>query len=172
VHDYSTLLEVAAELRASGVTLLIVGQGHGFRRMREEAGRRGLDDVVFRPPQPRARLGESLAVADVHLVTLAPGMGRFVVPSKLYGVMAAGRPVIFVGGTDSEIPALLDRHACGFAVVSGDAAGLARTIRMLEADEQLRRRAGSNARRAFDACFARPVALAAWRRVIEAAARA
>lgn len=170
VHDYQTLLDVATELRVDErVVFLFAGQGHGFRRLREEAAQRGLSNVMFRPPQPRERLGQLLTLGDVHLVTLAPGMGPFVLPSKLYGVLAAGRPVLFVGGADSEIPAILDALQCGSAVESGDVHGLAQAIRALAADAGLRRRLGANARHAFEQHFSKRAALDAWRRVIQAA---
>jgi glycosyltransferase involved in cell wall biosynthesis len=169
VHEYATLLDVATVLRGDDrLLLLLVGQGLGFQRLRAEALREGLTNVEFRPPQPRERLGQLLALGDVHLVTLAPGMGAFVVPSKLYGVLAAGRPVVFVGGADSEIPDLLDEHGCGFSVPAGDAGSLARALRTLAADPALRERLGHNARRTFEERFAKPAALAAWWHVIAA----
>jgi glycosyltransferase involved in cell wall biosynthesis len=172
VHDYRTLLDLATELRGDAtVAFLLVGQGHGLRRLREEATRRGLANLAFKPAQPRDRLGALLAVGDVHIVTLAPGMGQFVVPSKLYGVLAAGRPVVFIGGVDSEIPAILDEQGCGFAARSGAVQALTPIIRQLAGDAQLRQRLGANARCAFEQRFARPAALQAWQRVIETAAR-
>ena len=172
VHDYQTLLDAATELRDDAtVVFLFVGQGHGLRRLRAEASRRGLTNLAFRPPQPRDRLGALLAVGDVHIVTLAPGMGPFVVPSKLYGVLAAGRPVVFVGGVDGEIPAMLDEQGSGFAVRSGAVQALTPIIRRLAGDAQLRQRLGANARHAFEQRFSRPAAFEAWQRVIEIAAR-
>jgi glycosyltransferase involved in cell wall biosynthesis len=172
VHDYQTLLDAAAELRGDAtVTFLFVGQGHGLRRLRAEASRRGLANLAFKSPQPRERLGALLAVGDVHIVTLAPGMGQFVVPSKFYGVLAAGRPVVFIGGADSEIPRILEEQGLGFAVRSGAVEGLTPIVRRLAGDAQLRQRLGANARHAFERRFSRPAALEAWRRVIETAAR-
>jgi colanic acid biosynthesis glycosyl transferase WcaI len=168
VHEHGTLLEAIVELRGdTSVAFVFVGHGHGFHRLREEAERRGLSNVVFKPLQPRERLAQSLALGDVHLVTLAPGMGRFVVPSKFYGVLAAGRPIVFVGDPESEIPAMLDAHECGFSVHAGDARGLAHTIRSLAQDPELRARLGQNARLMFEQRFAKRIALQAWRRVIE-----
>jgi glycosyltransferase involved in cell wall biosynthesis len=172
VHDYQTLLDLATELRGdANVAFLFVGQGHGLSRLREEAARRGLTNLAFKPLQPRDRLGALLAVGDVHIVTLAPGMGQFVLPSKLYGVLAAGRPVIFVGGEDSEVASIVAGQGCGFAACSGEIEKLTAIIRQLAGDAQMRQRLGANARLTFEQRFAKPGALEAWQQTIETAAR-
>lgn len=59
--------------------------------------------LAVRPYQPRAALGESLAAADLHLITMRPGFAGLIVPSKIYGILAVGRPAVFVGPGDSEV---------------------------------------------------------------------
>jgi len=68
----------------------------------------GLTNVSFQPYQPLDRLALSLTVPDLHLVTLKPELEGLIVPSKFYSVLAAGRPVLFVGDPESEIAALYD----------------------------------------------------------------
>jgi colanic acid biosynthesis glycosyl transferase WcaI len=171
VHDHSTLLDSAVALGGDRrMVFLFVGQGHGFRMLAEEATRRGVANMMFKDHQPRARLLHSLAAGDVHLVSLATGMGRFVVPSKFYGILASGRPVLFVGDPGSEIVSLLRKYECGFAVESGDYRGLARIVQRLATDVELRSRLGANARALFEGRFAQPIALDAWESLIDAAA--
>src|SRR5207237_1247771 len=87
VHDLDPVLDLADALRADArIAFVFVGSGAQRAALEAAATRRGLANVHFRPPQPRARLAESLAVGDVHLVTLRPDCARYVFPSKLYGV--------------------------------------------------------------------------------------
>ncbi|MDB6126137.1 MAG: hypothetical protein JWM35_33, partial [Verrucomicrobia bacterium] len=93
-----------------------------------------LTRVHFHPAQPRERLGETLALGDVHLVTLLPGCERLVFPSKLYGVTAAGRPVIFIGPRDSELAREIERGGFGHAFERGEIERMAATLRALSRD--------------------------------------
>ena len=79
----------------------------------------------MRPYQPKERLGETLGVGDVHLVSLDPALEGLIVPSKFYGIAAAGRPTIFIGNEHGEIARLLESNGCGFTVPSGDGEALA-----------------------------------------------
>jgi glycosyltransferase involved in cell wall biosynthesis len=171
-HDYSTML-AAAELLWSDayVVFLFVGGGASLDRLRAEAERRGLTNLVFRPYQPAERLSESLAVPDVHLVVLRPEMEGLIVPSKYYGIAAAARPAIFVGDPRGEIGALLSEAEAGLAVAQGDGAGLAEAIRCLRDAPALRERMGRNARRLCEERYSRHAALAQWERLLVDAAR-
>jgi glycosyltransferase involved in cell wall biosynthesis len=166
VHEFDTILE-AARLLASdplfsdpGVCFLFVGRGARLQRLKARAGELGLANIVFQDYQPRERLRESLAAADAHLVSLLPDMEGCVVPSKFYGVAAAGRPTLFVGDLDGEIARLLALHDCGLASSPGDAEALAAHIRQLAADPKEAARLGQNARAATDELYAKPLALA------------
>ena len=76
----------------------------------------GADRVRFLEYQPRERLSESLSAADVHYVGLAPGLSGYVVPSRLYGILSAGRPVIVAADEDSETAGLVSEVGCGVVV--------------------------------------------------------
>ena len=95
---------------------LFIGGGALYQDLQAQVERRRLTSVHFRPYQPSERLAESLSVADVHLVSLRPELEGLIVPSKFYGIAAAGRPTIFVGDKDGEIAQLIARHACGQTV--------------------------------------------------------
>jgi len=167
-HEFDTLLAAAEILRGeSGVVFLFIGGGHGYGRAREEARRRGLDNVLFKPYQPRERLGLSLTLADVHLISLLPGLEGQVVPSKFYGALAAGRPVAFVGAKDGELAGEIARHACGAAFEPGDAAGLADFLRLLRREPAARGQMGRNARAAFANEFEQAHAVAQWRALLD-----
>jgi len=71
--------------------------------------------MVFRGPSCRNELSASLSVGDLHLVTLRPECSSSVFPSKLYGIAAVGRPIVFIGSEDSEIAALVHTWKMGRA---------------------------------------------------------
>jgi len=167
-HDSETLL-AAARLVAGerDVVFSFTGGGYHFARLRAT----GLANVQVRGYVPEARLGESLAACDVHLVTLLPALEGLIVPSKFYGVAAAGRAVIFVGDLDGEIARAIAAHDCGVTVAAGDAEGLAAAIKDLRASPDKLRAMGARARAAFEREWDKPIALARWREVIAGAVR-
>ncbi len=173
-HEVATVLDAAAALRAepSGdeppVVLLFIGGGHQVAELRAEAARRGLDNLQFRPYQPRECLSESLGVADMHWISLRPALEGLIVPSKFYGIAAAGRPVLFVGDEDGELARLLRAHDCGTAIAHGDGPAFAAAVRRLRDDPAWRRRQGDNARRLLDERFEQQLALREWGEIVRA----
>jgi glycosyltransferase involved in cell wall biosynthesis len=174
VHEIDTFLEAMTLLEKTPpatapqrpVMWLFIGSGALFDVLQAEVARRQLRSVRFEPYQPKARLAESLSAADVHLVSLRPALEGLIVPSKFYGIAAAGRPAVFVGDEDGEIARLIAHHECGRTVEMGDGAALARTILDLAADPDLCRRMGQRARQAFDAEFDKSIALARWEKLL------
>lgn len=162
VHDCETLLAAAKMLASEPeVEFSFTGGGFHIPRLREA----GLANLSVRGYVPEAKLGESLAACDVHLVTLLPELEGLVVPSKFYAAAAAGRAVIFVGDPAGEIARAIAAHGCGICIAAGDAAGLAAAIRDLRAAPDKLRAMGDRARTAFEREWDRPIALARWRRV-------
>ena len=167
-HEIDTLIEamsVVAKTSATPVLWLFVGGGALIERLKAEAARRGLDCVRFEPYQPRELLAQSLSAADVHLASLRPELEGLIVPSKFYGIAAAGRPCLFIGDADGEIARLLERHQCGLTVATGDGAGLAEAVLALAANRSECRLLGERARRAFEAELDLPIAVERWDRL-------
>ncbi|MBA4137481.1 MAG: hypothetical protein C0518_09220 [Opitutus sp.] len=163
VHEFSTLLDGAERLRAHpGIVFAFVGSGPRLTEVRRSVAARRLTNVRFLPAVPRGQLAVALAAADVHAVTLRGGFERLVNPSKLAGILAAGRPALFVGPTDSAIAALITRERCGRAVPTGAAGELAETILAWRADAAITSALRAHARRAFERHFQFEAQLAAW----------
>jgi len=162
-HEIDTLLGAAQGLRDErAVKFLVIGGGHYTDQLRARAESLRLDNILFKPYQPRERLAESLAVADVHLVILRPEMEGLIVPSKFYGAAASGRPVIFIGSPGGEIARILEASGAGLTVASGDSAGLARSILELRDNPGSRSRMAKNASRLTEGDYSRNTALARW----------
>jgi glycosyltransferase involved in cell wall biosynthesis len=105
--------------------------------------------VRFVPYQSRERLAESLSAADVHLITLSPNVLGLLEPSKLYGVMAAGRPAIYVGPDRSEVARTVAVERVGACVGNGNVDGLVEAVTSRAADPVGRHEEGTRARESF-----------------------
>lgn len=153
-HEFETAIGAATNL-AHDPSILFAFVGDGPRRAeaQELAGRLRLENVEFRPYVPRALLGESLTAGDVHLVTLRDRMPGLLVPSKIYGILAAGRPTLYVGPEAGEIAEIVTKHACGASVRTGDVEGLVRAVVAYQGDESRRDAEGKRARSLFEERF-------------------
>jgi glycosyltransferase involved in cell wall biosynthesis len=169
-HEFETLLAGAQALKDEpSFQFLIIGGGAKIEALKEGVARHALDNFHFLPPQPRGTLSDSLAAADVHLVSLLPALEGLIVPSKLYGILAAGRPLIFIGDADGHIGRIVARAGCGRIVTVGDGQGLADSLRSLQADPNARARMGTRARQLWCDEFSLQRALERWIALLRAA---
>src|SRR6185436_18720064 len=99
--------------------------GDGVRRREAEERASGLANVRFLSYQAKADLAFTLSAADVHLVSLREGLDGLLVPSKLYGALASGRPVAYVGPEWCEVARVVRSDGLGWEGRNGDAEGLA-----------------------------------------------
>jgi len=171
-HEFETLLAAARTLKGSSAfTFLIIGNGAKMESLKRAAAAAALDSFIFLPYQPREKLADSLAAADVHIASLLPALEGLIVPSKLYGILAAGRPVVFIGDEQGEIGEVIARARCGSAVRVGDSGALVDVLCRLQADPDTRARMGERARRIFCEEFSFDRALDRWTEVIDGLTR-
>jgi glycosyltransferase involved in cell wall biosynthesis len=111
------------------VMLVVIGGGARHAALVELVERLETDRVRFFGYQPRELLSLSLSAADVHVVGLARGLSGYVVPSRLYGILAAGRPVIVAADPESETARAVQREQCGVLVPPGRPELLAEALR-------------------------------------------
>ncbi|MDD2762339.1 MAG: glycosyltransferase family 4 protein [Opitutaceae bacterium] len=167
VHALEPVLAAAARLRnEAGLVFLFLGDGPRRPALEAQARAQGLTNVHFLPPQPQARLSESLSVGDVHLVTLQAGCERYVFPSKLYGILAVARPVVFVGPPHCELAEAVRHNGAGLTVDSSDPSALAAAVRDLMNDAPRCAAMGQAARCWSQATGGRRAALEAWETVL------
>ncbi|MBV6413088.1 MAG: glycosyltransferase family 4 protein [Xanthomonadales bacterium] len=168
VHEFETLLGAARLLRGEPrIRFLVVGAGPRLPALREAVAREALGAFIFLPLQSSAQLADTLAAGDAHLVSLRPAFEGLVLPSKLYGIAAVGRPVLFCGDPQGETAHLVRAHDCGIVVAEGAAAELATALRTWVDDRPGCVRMGRNARALLEAQALRAQALARWREVVE-----
>jgi glycosyltransferase involved in cell wall biosynthesis len=165
-QDLDTLLEAAAILQSEPVLFVIVGDGASKTRLEQRAIDLGLTNVRFLPYQDKADLSESLGAADVHVVTLMKGLTGYIVPSKVYGILAAGKPFIAAVDEWSEPALIAKEHSCGLRVEPGDAVALAKAVLDLR-DRADRAEMGTRARVALEQRFDRPIAVAKYSELLQ-----
>lgn len=162
-HDASTILDAAQRLAdQDDIRFVFVGGGYLYDRLRAAALDQALGNMLFKPYQRSADLAFSLSAADVHLSALAPQLEGLLVPSKIYAVAAAGRPIVHIGGTESEVAALAANAGWGCSVAQGDGAGLARTVLALRDDPEACAVMGRAGRGLAEAALDRSVAVERW----------
>jgi len=145
-HDYQTFCATILELRdRRDIVFLFAGGGKRIAPLRAFVEEHRLQNVVIKPYQPRERLPDLLSLADVHLISQSESFTGVVVPSKLFGVMAAGRASLFVGPPTAEVARVLDETGGGIRFPIGDARALADAILQLAHDPQRVRQIGQAA---------------------------
>lgn len=167
-HNYHSSLQAAARLQPrSEVQFLWVGDGSRRIAFQQEVAQLALGNVHWHNQQPFERISETLAVADIHLVTLDPQFDEVLVPSKTYSALAAGRPLLFLGNPNSELARLVREYQVGVVVAQEDVEGLVAVIQQLADQPDLCRQMGMNARQLFDQRFERRRAVALWLALID-----
>jgi len=111
------------------LAIVIVGFGARAVEIKALAERLEAASVMFLPYQPREVLSWSLGAAHLHYVGLAKGLSGFVVPSRVYGILAAGRPMIVAADSDSETARIAVEEECGVLIPPGQPDRLAEVIR-------------------------------------------
>jgi colanic acid biosynthesis glycosyl transferase WcaI len=129
-QDLDSLVRAATFLRdLDDLQIMIIGTGARHAELVALAKLLEVDQVRFLYYQSRGVLPQSLSAADVHVVGLAPGLAGYVVPSRLYGILAVGRPVIVAADPESETAQVVESIGCGIVVPSARPELLARAIR-------------------------------------------
>jgi len=166
-HEFATVLDAAERLMdVKGIRFLFIGDGQQRPFVEAEVKRRELRNVVFKPFQPAENLPESLGVADVHLVSLLPQLEHCIIPSKFYGVLAAGRPTIFIGDPDGEVGSTVRTFQCGEAVKPGDVSGLVDCILRLKHSPLHTATMGNNARYLLETAYSREYGTDVWQSAV------
>lgn len=169
-HDWRTLLEVATELRErDDIRFLLVGGGRGQQAFVAAARARGLDNVLLKPYQPRERLAHSLTLPDLHWLSLHPALEGCIFPSKWYGILASGRPALFVGDTRGELSMALSEIGSGLAVSPGDIDSTRTFIEKLASDASSATEMGRLARAYLETRNTRQAALKRWESLLRPA---
>jgi colanic acid biosynthesis glycosyl transferase WcaI len=133
---WKTLIQGAHMLESDGVGLVFIGEGALKAQVEKEAN--GCPNVRFMPFRPAEEVPQVMAAGDMHVITVKRGLEGVVVPSKVYNILAAGRPLLAVATDKAEVTRFARRDGCGISVDPDDPAGLAEAVRgVLNAPERL-----------------------------------
>ncbi len=152
-HDLETMLGAMKLLKAEPVKFVFIGAGAKHELCQQKAQELGLKNCQFLPYQDRANLPYSLTACDLALVSIAPNMEGVVVPSKLYGVMAAGRAIAAICEPHSYLRDLISKAGCGACFDNNDSAALAEFILTLASDSNQAVAMGAAGRQYLEANF-------------------
>ena len=167
-HDFETILNAARLLKNNPrITFLFIGGGAQMELLKKKVTEQELINFQFHSYQSRQDLRESLNAADIHLVALNPLLEGLIVPSKIYGILAAGRPTIFIGDPDGEISRIIKLGSCGYSVSIGNSQLLAKIIEALEGDRRCSNNLGLNGRKFFESNYDRKASYALWKNILK-----
>jgi glycosyltransferase involved in cell wall biosynthesis len=128
-HFFDDLIEVMRRLKArDDIRFVFIGDGARRSQVHRAQTQYALDNILLLPYQPLEQLAVSLSLGDVHFVSLRNGFEGLVVPSKAYGAMAVGRPILYQGSAAGEIARMVTEHDIGAVIAEGAIERLEETI--------------------------------------------
>jgi colanic acid biosynthesis glycosyl transferase WcaI len=133
---WQTLIQSAQMLESEGVGLVFIGEGAMKSRI-QEAAQNGRN-IRFLPFFPNSGIPAVMVAGDLHVITIRPGLEGVIVPSKLYNILAYGRPILAIATERAELARLTRQHQCGIVADPDDANQVAHEVRhLLQAPERL-----------------------------------
>lgn len=166
-HEFDTILGAVEELNDSAnIKFIFIGGGAKKSWLEEQVKSRHLNNVIFKPYQERSQLMHSLCVPDIHLISLYPTLEGLIVPSKFYGIAAAGRPVIFLGSKDGEIARKLTDSNCGISLELSNVKGLVSYLIELSQNYDAVDYMGKHSRELFMKNYDKPIAIDRWENLL------
>ncbi len=152
-HEMDTIMSAAKQLQNENIQFVFIGGGAKHQICVQQVNELNLPNCRFLPYQEKHVLPHSLTACDLSLVSISSGMEGLVAPSKLYGILAAGRPVAAICEPHSYLKSLLVEAKCGAAFNNGDDTGLATFIRRLARDRELAFNMGTAGRQYLESNF-------------------
>lgn len=167
-HCFDDILEVANRLKdRDDIRFFFVGGGIRRCEIEQYAAKNELNNIIIRGYFPRDQLGNSLTLGDAHFVSLRESFLGLVVPSKAYGIMAAGRPMIYQGSTSGEIARMLTAEGGGVVVPQGEPDAIEAAITGWADDRAAAKAIGDEARKVFEDNYTMEIGLKKYFDVLE-----
>jgi colanic acid biosynthesis glycosyl transferase WcaI len=160
-HSFESILELARRLRLQDIKIAFSINGHCATALRRSV----LPDdenVIVVPPVKSGQISRRISAADIHIVTLKEEWTGIVVPSKFFGALSMGRPVLFCGSPDSDIAHWINEHRVGWVLVPETAERIARELERLTASRDELEAMFRHCHRIYTEYFSRAVTMARW----------
>ncbi|MBW4587606.1 MAG: glycosyltransferase family 4 protein [Aetokthonos hydrillicola CCALA 1050] len=153
LHDIETIVEAANLLKNSPIQFVFIGDGPKKKIIEQTIEKYQLKNILLLPFQTRENISLSLTACDISLVSLIPGAESIVAPSKLYGMLAAGRGIVAISSPNSYIDNLLTTYGCGINSPPHNPEHLANTILELSHDPSKIKAMGEKARQLYESKY-------------------
>ncbi|MBN2349903.1 MAG: glycosyltransferase family 4 protein [Bacteroidales bacterium] len=168
-NDMKTFGLAAKQLSDNSIYFFFIGDGMRKNELSDVFEDSLPPNVSFLPFQSNNKLGVILSACHIALISLREGLEGMAVPSKIYGIMAAGIPSIAMVPENSEIALIIKEENCGYVVKPSDVSGLIAAILKLKQDLQTRQIMGKNARIAFEQKYTTKIIAKKYKKIIEKA---
>ncbi|MGE5558752.1 MAG: glycosyltransferase family 4 protein [Bacillota bacterium] len=166
-HDIHTISGAIMRLKDNDDILFkFVGGGVNFDRLKRICENERLSNAVFQPYLPEDELNESLNAADISLVLFNGRFNGILLPSKYYGILASGKPVLLITDGQNDFTRDVERYDVGYIIKTGEAALLADLILRLPGNRKELAEKGMNARRLYLAKYKKETALQSYTKII------
>ena len=170
-HDMEAIAGAVEALKHDDqIRWLFVGEGKSKPMLEARIHACGAKNVILAGYQKREYLADVLSVGDAHLVTMLPGWDGLLLPSKFFSVLAAGRPVLWVGPRKSECGDILRENRCGIEIAPGDAKALTRAVKTIMADRAGAEAMGARGKAAYESKYSLQHSCERWRALLTSVA--
>lgn len=167
-QDLGVILEAAALIKdKDSFCLVFVGNGAAKDSIKKQANLLGIRNALFFPYQPKEALAFSLGAAGLHIVSLKKGMAGAVVPSKVYGILAAGRPYLALSDKESEAAHIITKYKCGLWVSHDDVEKIADALEWALNHPAELEEMGLRARRLAETKFDKNIVINEWFKILD-----
>lgn len=166
-HALEEVVEAAERCQGRKIHFLFVGAGAKKQWIETEVARRGLSNVTMVPNQPRAASEQFLNACDVALLAVIPGMVGVSVPSRMYNILASGKPMIAMVDPSTEVARVIEEERVGWVVPIGDVERLVEVIEEARSNVTALAAMGRNARRAAEVKYSFESVMAQYGRLVE-----
>ncbi len=157
-QDLKNIIHVADTLKKNkNILFVLIGEGASKEKLIQKAEALGLSNVKFLPYQKKEMLKFSLNAAHIHLITLKKGMKGYIVPSKVYGILASGRPFIAAVDKNSEIDRIVRDFHCGLTVSPSNVSALKEAVLWAFFNKEKIEEMGKNGRKALETFYSRKI---------------
>jgi len=166
-HALEAVVAAAERCRDRGIHFLFAGEGAKKQWLEQEVARRRLSNVTIIPKQPRASFELLLNACDAAVLAVVPGMAGVSVPSRMYNILASGRPMIAMMDPSTEVARVIEEEGVGWVVPIGDVERLLAVIEEARSDPAVGAAMGRNARRAAERKYSFALVMARYVRLVE-----
>ena len=170
-YDFDLLIRAADRLRdLDDLIVLLIGEGVAKEELQRTVAEMGLENVRFLPFQDREHLPDARAMADVQVCLMRPGSATSSMPSKIYEILASGRPIVASAEPGTDLWSLVNERGPGICVEPEDLDGLESALRKLHSDADLRRRMGATGREIAESTYSRDAVVNAYEKILTSVA--